>query len=315
MRHTPIPGPAPMSADWFALRTWNPDREPHCVFGASEAAALCGLSNYLSTYELYLRKRGLIVEPEETEAMAFGKALESAILTEYARRNGYSLLPGGMWLHPKYPFISATPDAMACRSNTEEAWPVDAKNTGVQRFKADFGEEGTDDLPMDILMQAQQQMLVMGTPMQETPVLVGGNRLKVFRVQRNEDLCNGIIEAAVEMYDRLKRCDPPDPDFSHPGGLVGVMKKAFKLDPSESVFFGEDMEHKWAEYQRKGEEIKELEAERDEIKAEVLHRMGDAGVARFADAAIELVRQPRHRASYVVKESNYVVLMQRKVKR
>jgi hypothetical protein len=300
----PITGPMPHTPAWYSLRTFEKDRSPAVTFGASEAAALCGISDYQSTYELYLRKRGLIVEDEDNEYKQFGRALEGVILREYARREGVTLFGQcPMYFHGEYKFLSATPDEMGCREDARRKFPIDAKNTNARRFKLQFGQEWSDELPMDILMQAQQQMLVMGCDMQETAVLVGGNNLKVFRVPRRDDLCEAIVEAGLEMYD---------PDFSHPG-IVNCMKKAFKINSADCCYFGDDVFEKWQAYQKFGAQIKELEAEQDTIKAEILHRMGEAAVARFADGDIELVRAPRHRSSYTVKACDYTVLTQRKV--
>lgn len=321
MKFEPIIGPTSYSEEWYACRILDRDRKIPVYFGASEAAALCGISKYQSTYELYLHKVGLLVDTDEEDGpdsdhKQWGHAFEGVNLLEYARRNKVTIAPNQpMLIHPEYQYLSATPDAMAWRESMAEWWPVDAKCTNWLRLAKEFGEEWSDDVPVDILMQAQQQMLVTGTKVQHTPVIVPGRTLKqkVFVIHRNEKLCNGIIEAGRDMARRVLDGDPPDPDFAMPG-MADVMKRVFKLNPDEICWMGEEVNDWWRTYQSLGTQMEAFKKEREELKARILHRMGDAAVGRFPDGDVELVRQVRHRAAYEVKATDYTVLIQKKVK-
>lgn len=206
-------GPMPQTPEWTALRYFDPDRERPVIFGASEAAAACGMSPYTTPLELFLLKRRELDPEEENDAMRLGKKLEPIVLDEYQLRTGRVLavdLP--MFLHADHAFMAATPDAMA----ESDTVAVDAKTSSFRRYNrsadvADekFGEEGTDQMPSDYVLQAQQQIAVLGVDSVDFPVLFDGRTLRIYTVQRNDELINIVTSAERELAERIASDDPP----------------------------------------------------------------------------------------------------------
>ena len=92
--HEPIAGPAAYSDAWYAMRQFDPDRERPVVFGASEAAAACGLIRYggpeNTPLGLYMQKRGQAersIDDDTQEMFDVAHAMEPVILDFYRRRN------------------------------------------------------------------------------------------------------------------------------------------------------------------------------------------------------------------------------------
>jgi hypothetical protein len=97
--------PSADRAAWLAARRTG--------IGASEVAAVLGLSPYESPLDVYCRKLGLVPEKAETEAMRWGLRLEPLLAAEYAERTGYPLVATQVFLrHPDKPFLLATLDGV-----------------------------------------------------------------------------------------------------------------------------------------------------------------------------------------------------------
>lgn len=299
--HRPVRGPEAYSAEWFRLRLFDPQRKRPVVFGASEAAAACNLSPYSSALELYLEKRGEWVReftPEQQSRMAMGKRLEPVILDVYEERSNCHLTRGlPFYHHPEFEFMGATPDAIGYSEtpDTEDykEWCVEAKATNwrmLDKTSSDdgkFGDDGTDAVPMSYLLQGQQQMAVMGLSRCEFPVLIDGGELRIYSVDRSEDLIKQIALAEQELSDRIINADPPEPNFEHTG-IVKVIRQMFGTEVGKVATLTEEDHDLWTRRQQLKDVVKLAEKDVEEIDAKLAWSMQDAEVGRFPDASIEL---------------------------
>ena len=277
----PVTGPIPYTEEWYEAR--------NTTFGASEAAAVCGMSRYSQPIEIYNRKKKISVPPPQNAAMRRGTLFEPVVLQMYEDRVG-----GGLWktppmfIHPKHKFMSATPDAMWCEtvvpSLTDNSWddciPVEAKTT--ERFNSDsFGEEGTDQIPQEYIFQVQQQMAVTGKDRCDVPVCNGFD-LKVYTVLRNEDIISFLIESEKEMSERIANDDPPPVNWTHPK-TYEIMKQVSGVDVEEVVELGPNVTSMWQQVEVLSKAKSNLERQIKEHKAMVLNAMGTAGVGKMDD--------------------------------
>lgn len=275
-------GPSPYTSDWYALRTYDPKKSPPVAFGASEAAACCGLSRYETPFELYLRKRGEISPKEETDAMRLGKMLEPIVIGEFGRRTGWEVdahVP--MLISKRHPCIGATPDAWVTVG--KECRTMDAKTTSFRRAE-EFGEEWTDELPDDILLQVQQQLFVSGCEIGHVAVLLDGRTLQCYTVEANEQLQEVIVEAELEMLDRITRGDPPEPTYNHKS-TNELLKALYGVDPNTEVILSDDAAAAWYGRETLKEQIKDLESQVEELTNILLHRIGNAASAIMPDGS------------------------------
>lgn len=309
-----IPGPPALSAPWRSLRKFDPDRKGReIVFGATKAAAACGLSPYDSPLDLYCEALGLKDEQEDNDAMRMGRRLEPLILDEYSERRGVQLVRSlPMHFHDEFYWVGATPDAIVPPSDDElvhsaacsgvvvtghndQEWGVDAKSSTFRRLDKEgedplkFGIEGTDQMPVDYVMQAQQQMAVLGLPFIEFPVLFDTRTLKIYRVARNEDLIRTLVRCEKELLDRLFNNDPPEPNWTagNTRELIGLIHGR---DPDKVYALSEIEAKQWVEIQKDKEQIKTLNDAIKERTNKLLWRMEAATVARFPGGTKQLKR-------------------------
>lgn len=257
----PIVGPLPYTPEWWAARR-------SCI-GASQAAAACGVSPYAQPLDVYLECRGEY-QREETAAMRLGKALEPVVLSEYELRTAARLIrPVGLYRSRFYPFIGATPDAL----RESDLVPVDAK-TSTHWRAGEFGDEGTDQIPADYVMQAQQQIYVCGAEFADVAVLIDGRTLRVYRVRRHDSLIARLVEMETALWERIERGTPPEPEWNHRGTLE-LLKRLHGCARGELVALPDEAAGYWDRYARIGRTVKRCEAVREELYARVLHAIGD----------------------------------------
>lgn len=300
--HMPVKGPEAYSESWYSLRLFNPDRrERPVVFGASEAASACGLSPYESTLQLYLTKRGEWsheFSSSQQDRMDIGKELEPAILNLYEKRQGCFTnrnLP--MYFHPDHSFMGATPDAIGFNESRDSAdfteWSVDAKSTGWRMLDktgddhSKYGADGTDQIPLTNLCQAQVQMAVMGLSRCDFPVLVDNRDFRVYRVNRDDEFIGSIVSAMKELSERIINADPPEPNWQH-SGIVKVIRGMFGTEVGKVASLSEEDHDLWIRRAQLKSEVSLKEEEINEIDAQLAWAMEDAEIGRFPDATIEL---------------------------
>ncbi len=300
---TPILGPMPKTPEWYAKRLWL---DGEGVFGASDAAALCGMSEYENQQPLNVYRRCLGLETvEETEAMRMGTKLEPVILGIYGERAGVELAsPLPMVMNRTRPYLAATVDAR--RLDTERI--VEAKSTTFRRAKQ-LGEAGSDWVPDDWYLQVQQQLLVTGEQIADLAVLIDRDTFRVYEIARSEDVIAEITAAADEMRQRILDRNPPEPNWTHPGtpalvkAMYGLMDTVVVLDATVLEW--------WKEQARLNDEIERLKKERELLRARVADAMGHAAIGRFPGNQREIVRQKVQRKEYTVKATSYVSMRER----
>lgn len=280
-----VVGPAAYSPEWYEIRFYDPGRSPVVLFGASEAAAACNVSPYMTALELFLEKRGSIEpnhsKPEESERLEIGKALEPAILKLYQSRVGNIILGTECPLHISCAtnFVGATPDAIAVDADSN-SWLVDAKSssffmtdkTGENEHR--YGADGTDEVPLTNLFQAQQQMYVMGADRVDFPVLLDNRQLRIYRVPRSDELIATIVDAEKELAERIINNDPPEPNYEHKS-TKRLLNEMFGCEVGTVREFDQTHMGMLLTWEHLNGVIRKAEAHRDEIKNRIAHNMGD----------------------------------------
>lgn len=265
----PIAGPMPHTDEWYALRSMDTERDVPVILGASEAAAVCGMSPYSTPLHLYLQKRkelDKVFTDDQRERMDFGLKLEPIILEAYAQRQDVQVEAGQpMFFHADHRWMACTPDAVAFSDSSE--WGIECKCTNWRMYDASgegidaFGEDGTDQVPMIYLLQVQWQMAVMGWDRVDLPVLFDGSKLRIYTVLRDETIISMLIERGADMVRRIATGNPPDPTWEH-DGTKDALRALYGNKDSGEVELEEDHDLWWWQYQELGGQIKELESRR-----------------------------------------------------
>jgi putative phage-type endonuclease len=241
--------------------------------GASEAAAALGLSPFESPRELYLRKLGLLPEIEETEAMRLGTLMEPVIAEEYTRRTGNALAERQLFMTSETTPLLATLDAI-----TADGMPVEFKSVGNWSARH-LGGEGTDELPEHWLIQAHQQMFLANVGRMDFAVLVAGQRLRIFSVERDESLVGALIDNLVAFWGCVLRRDCPALDARADRRIMHVLYP----DCKGEIALGEDEAELVERLEEMGEDLRWIVAGREDIQTRLLDRLGNHAAGRLPD--------------------------------
>jgi putative phage-type endonuclease len=206
-----LPGSAP-EAEWLEARRHG--------ITASEIAILMGLSPYSSPFALYHRKTGALPQEEDKAVFERGHVLEPYIAEKFAERHPEFDVAGDgrtLWVHPERSWQLATPDRWIAETGLDNEFEMLAVLECKTDAGGDWGDEGSDDIPVHYRAQVLWQMDVMGvTTGYVACLLVRPWKVRVYeltldhaaqidlKVMRNE---------AREFLDRIDLGDPPDVDW------------------------------------------------------------------------------------------------------
>lgn len=284
--------------DPAAVQRWRERRRQHV--GASEAAAVCGLSPYATALSVWLDKVCPSDTPAEpTERMRWGLLLEPAIARGYELATGRTLVPSKHYVHGDHPFMAASPD----REVSDDNVIVQLKNVG-RPDAAEWGEPGTDEIPRHYLLQCQQEMECAQADFCDVAALFGGNELRIYRIRHDVRIIDDLVLILGEFWRLVEARTPPEPDWLHPT-TPALLDRLHRPRDGVEVELEADVGHERTidAYLAAGEAIRRLEASRQEHKAHLIHAMGDASRARCG--GYTLSRREIARKGYTVEAGTY----------
>ena len=176
--------------------TWLEERKKG--IGASEAAAVLGVSPWSSPMDVWARKKQLIPEIEDNERLRTGRLFEEPIAQLYAEREKVTLTGGGYDLihHPSLP-VFATPDRLVVGADRG----LEIKTVEPAMSK-EWGEEGSDQIPRHYITQVAVCMAVTGRAEWDVAAFFGMNDFRVFRLRRDMELEEAILSRLSEFWTR-----------------------------------------------------------------------------------------------------------------
>jgi putative phage-type endonuclease len=281
--------------------------------GASDAAAVFGLSPYKSPLALYFEKRGEIDVPvAEREALYWGRILQGPIALRYQHETGRQVEepdPYALLRHPTHPFIVATLDAKATPRDPLAKQPP-AGGTGVVEIKnAGFfkREDWRDEPPLAFQIQAQHQMFVSGAEWASIAALVGGVQFFWADLPRHNGFINVLVNKVGEFWSRIQSGNPPDPDASESTRLL--LKQLYPKDTGEIITLPTKP---WADVDEELSKIKaeqkKLQERRDELENKLKLAIKDATAAVVDGTPTVYTLKWQQRREFVTAASEFRVL-------
>lgn len=274
--------------------TWLAERRRG--LSSTDAAAVAGVSPFRTALDVYLDKRGLLPETQVNARMEWGTRLEPLLADAYRDHTGRALdVPPKLVRSRELPWLLASLDRVA-----DDGRLVELKTA---RTAEGWGDGGTDEVPDSYALQVAHQLLVTGAPAADVAVLIGGSDFRVYHLTRHPDLLARLLVIESDFWRKHEANDTPEPDWKHPrtaelvARMYGVEEVEIELGPLEAALA--------MTYRHLGEEIKELDKQRDEAKGKLLLAMGNAATATLPDG-VKLNRRTVKRKAYEVPEGEYV---------
>lgn len=149
----------------------------------------------------------------DNAAMKRGRVMEKYVCELYLEfiGEGASLIEPGLTWHPQRKRIFGTPDRLVFREGIE--WGMDAK---TRRTRKGWGEDGTDQVPLDTEVQMRVYMEVFDAPFWDVATLFGLDDFRVYRLQRDKELGDEILNMADKWWkEHVEDEVPPVVDASN----------------------------------------------------------------------------------------------------
>lgn len=230
--------------------------------GGADCAAILGISKWKTPLAVYQDKIGETDVVPESAAMFWGTTLEPVIRQRYSDVTGREvLLPKGIIYSKDHPFMLANLDGFTpCNRGVE---------IKTSRYGAEWGEEGTDEIPFEYLAQVQHYMIVTGFEVFDVPVLIGGQDFRIYEVEADAELQAMIIEKEREFWIRVESENPPDPiSLSDVERLYRTAKRDEILVTPQAMIAVEELRNVKAQ-------IVSLEAVQDGLEMLIKSEMGE----------------------------------------
>lgn len=264
----PVPSTPEAEEIWLAKR-------PRFI-GASESAAILGLSPYSTPRDVWESKQPGAEPIPENRFMQWGKRLEP-VVAEWLEHDypqiGVLSMPEGLLASRDLPWLSATLDR-------ENSWDEDGFVTGLTEIKTGsaftrgaWWEDGEPVVPPYYEVQAQQQMLVRGVRKAYVGALLGGNELILRDVEFNPAFAELLVDELDAWRQQYLIPGTPPPSTARDVWRFDGKPKgdAAKVVATDRVV---DLWRQRLEVQPKASALKKQD---DEIKGEIQAFMEDAG--------------------------------------
>ena len=270
--------------------------ERRAWMGASDIAAIAGLSPYANAHDVYLEKTRRLT-PATSEAMNAGSRFEGSVL-DWAEEELGPLQRDLLLPAPDDLPITARLDAM----RIEDHAPVEAKTGGLfgPVDRALWGDEGTDEVPAPYIVQVQIQMLCSGACRGHLAAFLGGRGFRLYHIDRADDLIETLVERATTFWTGCVQADTPPTDIAP---HIETVKRLYR-EPGVEVEIAPELVVAWQEAAADAKAHQDLA---DVAKARLLAALGDGEVGLAGDSG-RVTYYQQTRAAHAVAESTFRVL-------
>ena len=247
--------------EWLAIRK-------QLGIGGSEAGSVIGLNPYKGAYTLWAEKTGKIPEFEGNLTTEVGNYLEEFVAQLFTRETGKNVRrKNRILVNDKYPFAFADVDRMVVGEKalleikTTNSFPV------IKKIR-------NKEYPEQWYAQMTHYLAVSGLEKAYLAVLIECRDFKIFELDRDEAEISALMGEEEKFWSMVQTNTPPPAD-----GLKSTSDTLSALYPESNTdnvnLYSYQTE--LARYMELSEQIKSLEAAKDEAANKVKAFLGEAG--------------------------------------
>ncbi|MFE6815958.1 YqaJ viral recombinase family protein [Streptomyces sp. NPDC057677] len=219
--------------EWHAVRATG--------IGGSDIVAICGLNQYTSPLEIWLKKRGEAVprrnDPVLDESAEMGHELEPFVASRFTKKTGLPVIdnPGTLRL-PTHPHMLVNLDRATIEN--DETGALEIKTRSSYALK-----DWIDEAPVEVQIQTQWQIAVTGWSFAYAAASIGGQRVIVHRINRDQQMIDNLIAIGSEFWGWVQSGTRPPLDGSH---ATGQLLDRLHANPVEQVVIADPAKvEKW----------------------------------------------------------------------
>ena len=259
--------------------------------GASEIAAVLGQSPWATALNVYLQKRGLTADTESNRAMRQGNHSESFIQSEFEMEMGFKgIKPDWMAVSNQYPYLFCNLD-----------WLSDCGTFGAELKRTDntkdWGESGSQNVPLHYYLQVQHQLLVTGLDLIYLVALLPFSDLRIYPIVPSAGVQERIATDGGIFWSNTLDGIAPENDASVEAvkTLYPVVETGKEIEITDSEALDLVCKH-----EETVAAIKDLTEIKGQIEARLLMLAGDAQKAKIPGWNGSITRSVIEAKSYTV---------------
>jgi putative phage-type endonuclease len=272
--------------------------------GASDAPAILGLDRFRTPYDVWLEKTGRIPQTDLTgnKAAEAGIILEPSVL-DFAEKHIGKIkrkieVPGEGLGYPLVVHLDGI--------TVDGGDPVEAKTSGLfSPLAIEWGEDGTDEVPDYVAIQAQTQLIPTKSEINHIPAFLGGKGFVMYWIEKADELQQIINDRLGIFWNDHVLKDTPPLDSLPSLDLAGkIYREPGSLTEIDPVILDLYLETIAAE--------KATSKFRNAAKASLLAALGDTE-AGTVDGVVRVTYFEQERKEHIVRASKFRMLRPKKV--
>lgn len=210
-------------AEWLAWRRHG--------IGASDVAAIVGLSKWGSPWSVWADKTGLAPDQEDNDYLEYGRRAEPMIAGYFNDRTGlYLTHPQYLAVHPTHEHHRATLDGLASESPTLE--DVSLSLGPIESKTADWKE--WDEIPDGYQCQGLWQLHCTGLDHLWFAVM-HNRKFRLYEMDRDDKAIALLVETVDEFWERYVLGDTPPPTDGHEATTKALASAFPEAEPGKVV--------------------------------------------------------------------------------
>jgi len=223
--------------------------------------------------------------------LRFGSFAESFVASEYSRSTGFDLIHDeSIYVHPEYSFISAHIDRFVLEDSSSSSPTRILECKTANPFSAgDWGEVGTDQVPLSYLCQCLWYMAITNLNRVDLAVLFGNSDFRIYEISRDLELESTILQKASFFWNEYVLKDVPPPAQSE----ADCQTLFSKGDPTKSVEAHSETLELRKRLALLNNEIDTREDEISAIKQNIMTLMGEAETLTYQGKVIATWKAPK----------------------
>lgn len=251
--------------------------------GSSDAATAVGLNPYKSQLELWLEKTGRQPandeQPDMDDPRYWGTLLEPYVAVAYQQKTGRKVRKlNAVLQHRTLPFMLANLDREVV--GDPEVQILECKTAG--EFGSRLWKEG---VPEYVQLQVQHQLAVTGKHAADVAVLLCGQDLQIYRIDRDDDIIARLVVLEARFWECVETDTPPAADGSE--SAARALRNLYPGNDTSLDFTGDvALCQVFDELAGLRSELDAQQQRAETLKQAIQQAMGDASKAFFANGSL-----------------------------
>ena len=273
-------------------------RERTRYLGGSDIGAILGVSKYRSAVDVWLEKTGRSIIEKTSLPMRFGQFTEDFVAREYTLATGYGLaIHEEAIVHPLYAYMHGHIDRFVLEKDlplVDERGKIQAARileckTANPFTQSDWGEVGTDQVPMSYLVQCIWYMMLTKIKRTDLAVLFGNADFRIYEISRDSELEQMILDRAIHFWENHVLKDIPPPAVSE-SDYKSLFSQSTQSKAIEATSETSELVKKLTQI---NQQVEQYEAQISDIKQNIMAQMQDAEVLTWNGKTLATWKAPK----------------------